>query len=70
MDPSASCTDALVLLHHVNESDDRLRLEVDVPVQSEQEGVLRASLNSFEPLPPILNFTSFLSSLIGSSMIL
>ena len=54
MDPSASCTDALVLLHHVNESDDRLGLEVDVPVQSEQEGVLRASLNSFpEPFPPI-----------------
>ena len=70
MDPSASRADTLVLLHHVNKSDDRLRLEVDVPVQSEQEGVLRASLNSFELFPPILNFTSFLSSLIGSSMIL
>ena len=46
MDPSTSGTNTLVLLHHVNKSDDRLWLEVDVPVKCKQEGVLCSSLKS------------------------
>ena len=44
MDSSTGGTNTFVLLHHVNKSDDRLRLEVNVPVKRKQEGVLRASL--------------------------
>ena len=70
MDPPTGGTDPLVLLHHVNQADHRLWLEVNITVKCKKEGVLRPSLKSWLDALIKRFLTSFLSSLIGSSMIL
>ena len=44
MDPATGSPHPLVLLQHVNQADGRLWLEVNVPIQGEQVGVLRHHL--------------------------
>ena len=46
MDPPTGGTDPLVLLHHVNQADHRLWLEVNITVKCKKEGVLRPSLKN------------------------